>query len=78
LTILADSGIRSGLDVVKMLALGADAVMLGRAYIYALAADGESGVTNFLSMVEKEMKTTMTLIGADAITRVDRNMLAFA
>jgi len=44
LTILADSGVRSGLDVVRMLALGADGVLLGRPFVYALAAAGEQGV----------------------------------
>ncbi|MBF5052938.1 L-lactate dehydrogenase [Alcanivorax venustensis ISO4] len=44
LTILADSGVRSGLDVVRLLALGADGVLLGRAFVYALAAAGEQGV----------------------------------
>ncbi len=43
ITLLADSGIRSGLDVVRMIALGADSVLLGRAFVYALAAAGEAG-----------------------------------
>ncbi|SIR29423.1 L-lactate dehydrogenase (cytochrome) [Rhizobium sp. RU20A] len=74
--ILADSGIRSGLDVVRMLALGADAVMLGRAFIYALAAGGEAGVANLLDLVAKEMRVAMTLTGARSIGEIDRNMLA--
>ena len=59
--ILVDSGIRNGLDVVRMLALGADLCMLGRAFIYALAADGEAGVTNLLNLIDKEMRVAMTL-----------------
>ncbi|SON87585.1 L-lactate dehydrogenase (cytochrome) [Xanthomonas phaseoli pv. phaseoli] len=80
LKILADSGIRSGLDVVRMLALGADAVLLGRAFVYALAAGGQAGVENLLTLIEKEMRVAMTLTGtqsiadisADALSRVTR------
>ncbi|MEB6537095.1 FMN-dependent L-lactate dehydrogenase LldD [Pantoea stewartii] len=64
LTVLADSGIRSGVDVIRMLALGAKGVLLGRAYIYALAAAGEAGVTNLLRLYAEDMKVTMTLTGA--------------
>ncbi|SDG44912.1 L-lactate dehydrogenase (cytochrome) [Onishia taeanensis] len=67
IAILADSGIRSGLDVVRMIALGADSVLLGRAYIYALAAAGEAGVANLLELFEKEMRVAMTLTGARCI-----------
>jgi L-lactate dehydrogenase (cytochrome) len=76
LTILADSGIRTGLDVVRMLALGAKGVLLGRAYIYALATGGEAGVTNLLSLIEKEMRTAMALTGVKTIAEIDRNLLA--
>ncbi|MEJ1543770.1 alpha-hydroxy-acid oxidizing protein, partial [Escherichia coli] len=48
LTVLADSGVRSGVDVIRLLALGAKGVLLGRAYIYALAAAGEAGVAHLL------------------------------
>ncbi len=51
--IFVDSGIRTGLDVVRMLALGADCAMLGRSYIYALAAQGQAGVENLLDLYEK-------------------------
>ncbi len=61
--VLADSGIRSGVDVLRFLALGADAVMLGRAYAYALAAGGEAGVSRLLSLFEAEMRTNMILMG---------------
>ncbi len=76
LTILADSGIRTGLDVVRMLALGARGVLLGRAYIYALATHGEAGVTNLLGLIEKEMRTAMALTGVKTIVEIDRNLLA--
>lgn len=75
LAILADSGIRSGLDVVRMLALGADTVMLGRAFVYALAAAGGSGVRNLLDLIEKEMKVAMTLTGAKSITDISSELL---
>jgi len=73
--ILADSGIRTGLDVVRMIALGADSVLLGRAFIYALAAAGEAGVENLLSLMEKEMRVAMTLTGAKSIAEINRDSL---
>ena len=63
LTILADSGIRNGLDVARALALGADAVMIGRTFIYALAARGEAGVAHLLDLLEMELRVAMTLTG---------------
>ena len=75
LKILADSGIRSGLDVVRMIALGADTVMLGRAFAYALAADGEAGVTNLLELIEKEMRVAMVLTGAKSISEITTDSL---
>ena len=73
--ILVDSGIRNGLDVVRMLALGADLCMLGRAFIYALAADGEAGVTNLLNLIDKEMRVAMTLTSANRIQDINRDCL---
>ncbi len=75
LKILADSGIRNGLDVVRMLALGADSVLLGRAFIYALAAQGEAGVANLLDLIAKEMRVAMTLTGARRIADISRDSL---
>ena len=75
LTILADSGIRNGLDVVRMLALGADSVMLGRAFIYALAAAGGQGVSNLLDLIDKEMRVAMTLTGAKSIADISADCL---
>ncbi|MFG3692211.1 FMN-dependent L-lactate dehydrogenase LldD [Stutzerimonas stutzeri] len=75
LKILADSGIRSGLDVVRMIALGADTVMLGRAFAYALAADGEAGVSNLLDLIEKEMRVAMVLTGAKSISEINTDSL---
>ena len=75
LKILADSGIRSGLDVVRMLALGADAVLLGRAFVYALATHGEAGVANLLDLVAREMRVAMTLTGARRIADISPELL---
>ncbi|MBA6342702.1 FMN-dependent L-lactate dehydrogenase LldD [Colwellia sp. MB02u-10] len=76
LKIFADSGIRSGLDVVRMLALGADCTLLGRSYIYALAAQGQKGVENLLSIYEKEMQIAMVLTGAKCINDLTYDSLA--
>ncbi|WP_298808670.1 FMN-dependent L-lactate dehydrogenase LldD [uncultured Sphingomonas sp.] len=75
LKILADSGIRSGLDVVRMLALGADTVMIGRAFIYALAAAGEAGVSELLNLFAAEVRVAMALTGAKSIADLDRGAL---
>ncbi|PKF70205.1 alpha-hydroxy-acid oxidizing enzyme [Pseudomonas fluvialis] len=75
LTLLADSGIRTGLDVVRMLALGADCVMLGRAFVYALAAAGGAGVSNLLELIEKEMRVAMVLTGAKSIAEINSELL---
>lgn len=76
LTVLADSGVRSGLDVVRMLALGAHGVLLGRAWVYALAARGETGVTQLLDLFEKEMRVAMALTGVNSVAEIDRSILA--
>jgi L-lactate dehydrogenase (cytochrome) len=75
LTVLADGGIRSGLDVVRMIALGAKGVLLGRAWAYALAAQGESGVAHMLSLIEAEMRVAMALTSRRNISALDRSML---
>jgi L-lactate dehydrogenase (cytochrome) len=75
LTILADGGIRSGLDVVRMLALGAKGVLLGRAWAYALAARGEAGVTHMLKLIEAEMRVAMALTGKTSVAAIDKNIL---
>jgi L-lactate dehydrogenase (cytochrome) len=75
LTVLADGGIRSGLDVVRMLALGAKSVLLGRAWAYALAADGERGVTKLLQIIDAEMRVAMSLTGTRTIDEINENIL---
>lgn len=76
ITILADSGVRSGLDIARLLALGADGVMLGRAYIYALASDGQRGVANLLALMEKELRVAMVLTGVKSISEITPDLLA--
>lgn len=75
-TLLVDGGVRSGLDVMRMLALGAKGVLLGRAWLYALAADGEAGVTKLLDLIAKELTVAMTLTGVNRIGAIDRSILA--
>ncbi|MUZ62873.1 FMN-dependent L-lactate dehydrogenase LldD [Agrobacterium vitis] len=75
LTILADSDIRSGLDVVRMIAQGADGVLIGRAFVYALAAAGQAGVENLLDLFAKEMRVAMTLTGARSIAEISLDSL---
>ncbi|MFV8459842.1 FMN-dependent L-lactate dehydrogenase LldD [Vibrio campbellii] len=73
--ILVDSGIRTGLDVVRMMALGADCTLLGRSFVYALAAQGQAGVENLLDLYDKEMRVAMTLTGAKTIKELTRESL---
>lgn len=74
--ILVDGGVRSGLDVVRMIALGADFVLLGRAWAYALAASGGAGVAHVLKLIEAEMRVAMALTGCTRIAELDRSILA--
>ncbi|MCH7628588.1 MAG: FMN-dependent L-lactate dehydrogenase LldD [Proteobacteria bacterium] len=76
LTVLADGGVRSGLDVLRMLALGAKGVLLGRAWAFALAARGQAGVEHMLKLIEAEMRVAMTLTGVGSIGEIDRSILA--
>jgi L-lactate dehydrogenase (cytochrome) len=75
LTVLADGGVRSGLDVVRMLALGARGVLLGRAWVYALAGGGQAGVAHMLQLVEAEMRVAMALTGCTRIQDITREAL---
>ena len=70
-----DSGIRSGQDVIKALALGAKGVYIGRAFLYGLGAMGEAGVSKCLEIIQKELDTTMAFCGVTDIKKVDRNIL---
>jgi L-lactate dehydrogenase (cytochrome) len=76
LTVLADGGVRSGLDVVRMLALGAKGVLLGRAWSYALAAGGEAGISKMLSLIEAEIRVALSLTGVTKISDINQTILA--
>jgi 4-hydroxymandelate oxidase len=68
--VLMDGGIRRGTDVFKAIALGARAVLIGRAYLWGLAADGEAGVSRVLEMLEHEFKLTMALAGCRTVASI--------
>ena len=70
-----DSGIRSGQDVLKALALGAHATLIGRSYVYGLGALGEAGVTRALELIQRELELTMVLCGVRDIAGISRNVL---
>ena len=70
-----DSGIRSGQDVLKAVALGAKGTMIGRAMVYGLGAMGEKGVTEALKVIHKELDTTMALCGRKDVRDLDRDIL---
>ena len=74
--VLMDSGIRSGQDVLKALALGARGVFIGRAFLYGLGAMGEQGVTKCLDIIRNELDITMALCGRRDVLDVDRTILA--
>ncbi|MEZ5321319.1 MAG: L-lactate dehydrogenase [Microthrixaceae bacterium] len=75
LPVLVDGGIRSGLDVVKVLALGADACLLGRAWAWAVAARGRAGVRHVLGTIGNEMKVAMALTGVTDVADLNRDAL---
>jgi L-lactate dehydrogenase (cytochrome) len=70
-----DSGIRSGQDVIKALALGATGTMIGRSYIYGLGAMGQAGVSKSLEIIAKELDLTMAFCGLKDVRRVNRDIL---
>lgn len=70
LTILADSGVRRGTDVLKYLTMGAQAVLVGRLPLWGLAAEGEAGAEAVLRMILHEMDTAMAFLGADRVSNL--------
>ncbi len=70
-----DSGIRTGMDIFKALAMGAKGTMIGRAYIYGLGAAGEQGVTHALNILQKELSVTMGLAGLSDVKDISRETL---
>lgn len=73
--VLIDGGIRSGLDVVKAMALGAKACLIGRPWAYAVAAQGEAGIDKILSVIREEMLITLGLIGVNNMEDLDSSVL---
>ncbi|MGE5501909.1 MAG: L-lactate dehydrogenase [Ignavibacteriales bacterium] len=76
LTILMDGGVRSGLDVVKALALGAKGVLLGRAWAWALGGAGQGGVAHMLQIIRQEMHMAMALTGCTNVRETGRDILS--
>lgn len=77
-SLLVDSGIRDATDAVKALALGADAVMLGRAVLYGLAAAGETGVREVIDLFKQDLVRTLTLLGCPSVSALSRDVLTRA
>jgi L-lactate dehydrogenase (cytochrome) len=73
--VFMDGGIRSGLDVLKALALGAKACFVGRAWAYALGAAGESGVRDMLDILREELRVAMILTGCSDVNRATPDLL---
>ncbi len=76
LTVLMDGGIRSGLDVLKALGLGAKACLVGRAWSWALGAGGEAGVARMLAILRQELRVAMSLTGCTDVADAGRDLLA--
>ena len=75
-TVLVDGGVRGGADVVKAIALGANAILVGRPYVYALAVGGEPGVAALIEQLAAETDLTLALLGAGSIAEVDSSWIA--
>lgn len=73
--VMVDGGIRSGLDVLKMLSLGASACLLGRAWVFPLAAGGEQGVSTMLQRIRKELEVAMALTGCTDVRHASRLLI---
>jgi L-lactate dehydrogenase (cytochrome) len=74
-TIICDGGVRRGSDIVKAIALGADAVSMGRPYLYALGAAGERGVDHLLDFMRDGLVRTMALTGCRNLAEIDRSLV---
>jgi L-lactate dehydrogenase (cytochrome) len=73
--VLFDGGIRSGQDIAKALALGARGTLIGRSFLYALAAAGEAGVTKAVEIMRKELRVTLALTGTTSVDNVGAHIL---
>jgi L-lactate dehydrogenase (cytochrome) len=74
--VLFDGGVRSGQDVMRAIALGAKACLIGRAFLYGLGAGGQAGVSTAIDVIRKELDVTMALTGVSKVTDIDRRVLA--
>ncbi|NWK98736.1 L-lactate dehydrogenase [Sphingobium lactosutens] len=77
LPLLVDGGVRTGLDMLRMLAVGATGVMLGRPWVYALAAGGQAGVERLIDILEQELRIAMALCGCRSVQDISRDILRF-
>jgi hypothetical protein len=73
--VLVDGGIRRGTDVLKALALGATATLIGRAYLYGLAVNGADGVSHILQILRRELEMAMALTGRTSIKEIDASVI---
>ena len=73
--IWVDGGIRTGQDILRLIALGAKGTLIGRAFLYGLGAEGEKGVTRILEILQKELDLTMALCGATDLSQVNKHIL---
>jgi L-lactate dehydrogenase (cytochrome) len=78
MTVFVDGGVRTGTDVFRMLALGADGILIGRAFVYALAAQGQAGVERLLAIMEKDIRTNMVLTGVKTLQDVGPDLVALS
>ena len=77
MTVMVDGGFKRGVDVLKAIAMGADAVMLGRATFYGLAAGGRPGVARALTIIRQEIDRSLALMGATRLDQLDRTFLRY-
>jgi (S)-mandelate dehydrogenase len=75
MTLIVDSGFRRGTDVIKAIALGADAVMLGRPTLYGLAAGGDAGVLHAINLLKNEIDRVLGQMGCSSIDDIDASMV---
>ena len=73
--VLVDGGVRSGQDIVRAIASGADAALIGRPWIFAIAAQGEAGLTRYLSLVKHDLSVAMALTGTTRVSEIDAGIL---
>ena len=75
--VLLDGGVRRGTDVLKALALGAKAVLIGRPYLWGLAVDGEAGVRRVLELLRSELESAMALAGCPSVGELNGDFVGF-